>query len=90
MQCPPNCGKCCGLIPLPKETFEKHQNKLQTKIIKLNQLSLNKVLAVTDDLLCVFLNRKSKKCEIYLDRPRICQDYTINECSEWKDYPKKP
>ncbi len=82
MDCQPNCGKCCGLIPLPKETFEKNQHKTQTKIIKLNQLHLNKVLAVTDDLLCIFLNRENKKCEIYENRPKICQDYTLKECSE--------
>ena len=66
MNCQPNCGKCCGLIPLPKETFEKHQRKVQVKIIKLNELSLNKVLAVTNDLSCVFLNRRKKICMILL------------------------
>ena len=81
MKCPPNCGKCCGLIPLPKETFEKHQHKAQAKIIKLNTFT-NKIMAVTEDLLCIFLNRKSKTCEIYPDRPRICQNYGTNECLE--------
>tara|TARA_Y100000034_G_C6757435_1_gene337102 strand:- start:221 stop:493 length:273 start_codon:yes stop_codon:yes gene_type:complete len=90
MQCPPNCGKCCGLIPLPKETFDKNKDRIQTKIIKLNELHLNKVLAVTEDLQCVFLNRKNKKCVIYPDRPEICKNYGLPDCSEWKDYPKKP
>ena len=83
MDCLPNCGKCCGLIPLPKETFEKHQDKIQTKIIKLNQLHLNKVLAVTEDLHCIFLNRISKKCEIHVDKPKICQDYTLKDCQDY-------
>ena len=89
MKCLPNCGKCCGLIPLPEKIWEKNQDKVQAEVIKLNKLSTNKVLAVTNDLLCVFLNRKTKNCEIYSERPRICRNYSASECLEWKDYPKK-
>ena len=79
MKCPPKCGKCCGLIPLPKETYEKNKDNIQTKIIKLNHLHLNKVLAVTEDLQCIFLNRKNKKCEINAQRPSICRNYTCED-----------
>ena len=30
---------------------------------------------LTEDFLCVFLNRKTKKCVIHKHRPHICIDY---------------
>ena len=86
MKCHPNCGKCCGLIPLPKTTFQKHQDKIQVEIKKLNSLHTEKVLAVTEDLMCIFFNRNTKTCSIYQNRPKICQDYGPPECIKWKDH----
>jgi len=34
-----------------------------------------------DDGLCVALDRKTRLCTIYEDRPKVCADYTTNKCS---------
>jgi len=88
MPCLPNCGKCCSCIPIPKETFEKYKDKIQSKVIKLNDLHGENVFPITEDMFCVFLNRKSKMCEIYENRPALCWGYGPPECLKWKDYIK--
>ena len=77
-----NCGKCCGCILLPLEIFHKNKNKNQVEIIKKKEIG-EKVFVLTEDLSCIFLNRKTKKCEIYEQRPQICRDHSTKECSKW-------
>ena len=75
-KCKEGCGECCGIILIPK--------KLAIKTEHLAQVKPNEVIAVGDDLMiitedlkCVYLNRETKKCMIYDDRPNICRVYGL-------------
>jgi Fe-S-cluster containining protein len=73
-KCKKNCGECCGPIPISKELFEKHKDKIQREI---KQIVGDFYL--TEDLKCIFLNKETKKCEVYEDRPQICRNYGIGK-----------
>lgn len=69
-------GICCGIIPFPKELAMKTQNLAQ---VKPKQVIENKgeLYIITEDMKCVYLNRKTKVCMIYEERPEICRIYGL-------------
>ena len=72
----PKPGDCCGIFPMNKELVEKNKDKFQVKPYKIVMME-NSVGIITEDLLCVFLNRKIGKCTIYDQRPDICKLYGV-------------
>lgn len=86
MSCKPNCGDCCGCIPIELTVYENAESEglLQVTPTKVVKGQLDKkdptffVLALTEDLYCVFLNRTTKLCVIYFNRPYICRIYGSN------------
>ncbi len=74
----PKPGDCCGLFPMDKNLVEKNKDKFQVKPEKIIETE-NRVVVLTKDLLCVFLNRKIGKCEIYNQRPEVCKLYGISD-----------
>ena len=67
-------GSCCGPIPISKEIIEKHRDKFQ--VDKFKEFETEKGITIlTDDLGCIFLDRKTKLCVIYEDRPTVCKLY---------------
>ncbi len=70
----PDRGSCCGPIPFKEDFIEKHKDKIQIKISKKFQDKLG-IYLLTEDMGCVFLNRKTRKCMIYEERPEICKAY---------------
>lgn len=70
----PERGSCCGPFPFKKDLFERNKDKMQVTPIKI--IDGEKTISfITEDLLCVFLNRKTRLCSIYGDRPPICKIY---------------
>lgn len=79
----PRKGSCCGVFPISKEIIEKHRDKFQVLPTKELDMGNEKMAILTEDILCVFLDRKTKLCSIYEDRPEICRMFgTTTE----KDY----
>jgi Fe-S-cluster containining protein len=74
--CLVNCGKCCVVVPMNKEIFEKHAGDVQEQPYKVLELSMGIVIPMTKTMRCCFLT-KEKTCAIYPDRPIICQDFGI-------------
>ncbi len=74
--CREGCGECCGIVPIPKEIAGKTEHLAQIKPKKIFA-SGNDLYVITPDMKCVYLDRKTKKCAIYEDRPRICRLYGL-------------
>jgi len=70
-------GSCCGIFPMDKDFANKHKTNFQIvpeKVIEQKDL----ISFLTKDLACVFMNRETKLCSIYEDRPNICRDYGMS------------
>ena len=77
-KCKENCGECCGIVPIPKEIWEKNKHKKQREIEEIKEIR-EEVYVICEDLKCVFLRKENKKCEIYPDRPQVCRNYGIGK-----------
>ena len=65
---------CCGCIPIPLDLYYENEDKAQGEVVDF-VTSGDDVCVVTKDLLCVFLNRATRSCSIYEQRPQVCRDY---------------
>ena len=72
-KCPEGSG-CCGILPFAEEFTEKHKNDFQVEPTEIRE-----GVVVTEDMLCVFMNRKTRLCAIYEDRPEICRLFGTKE-----------
>lgn len=91
-QCKENCGECCGIIPIPKKLAKKTEHLAQVKPTKIIQGQDENIYVLTEDMKCVYLNRKTKDCMIYKDRPRICKIYGLTSacpCPYFKENGEK-
>jgi len=77
-QCLKMCGECCGVVPLKEEIILRNIEKIQVAPTKTLTIDGEKY-PMTEDLFCIFLNRETKQCMIYDDRPDVCRDYGIKE-----------
>ena len=68
----PNPGSCCGIFRMNKEWAKKHEKDFQIKPSKIVDQK-DFVAFLTDDMFCIFLNRETKLCSIYEDRPDVCR-----------------
>lgn len=75
-RCIKGCGECCGIIGIPKKLAKETEHLAQVKPKKVI-LSKGKLYIITEDMKCVYLNRKTKECIIYSKRPRICRLYGL-------------
>ena len=75
-------ARCCGIIPIPRVTWQKNQHNIQrpieaTHLVETTDLENEKVrciLPITPDALCPFL-KEDYSCAIYKDRPKVCQQF---------------
>lgn len=74
-ECLASCGECCGMIPLDKDVFAKYRDRCQVDPIKIHLGADNEIFPETKDGWCVFLDRLTKQCAIYDDRPEVCRLY---------------
>lgn len=79
-KCKERCGDCCRAIDLEESLINKHKNKFQTLPGKIVKTDFGIVIN-TEDGKCVFLNRMTRRCAIYEERPQVCLDYgNDNKC----------
>lgn len=76
-QCKEKCGICCGLVPIPKATFEANKDKLQRKIIGMEETE-TEVYPMTESIFCCFLT-EDKQCSIYESRPAFAGDTVLTQ-----------
>jgi len=67
------CGRCCSNIPHNKDFIEAHKKHIQVEYNEIHSEELIKPETV--DGYCIFLDRSSKRCHIYSERPEICRVY---------------
>ena len=70
---------CCGPVPIPTETYFKHEDKIQREVVYAEMLS-GAIMPHSKDKYCVFLS-KELKCSIYEDRPSVCKSFGVTESS---------
>lgn len=75
-KCRDKCGECCGIIPLDKEIIERNKDKIQGEVVEVIDGGTYQYY-LTKDLGCIFLDRETKKCNIYNDRPDVCKMYGV-------------
>jgi len=76
-KCKERCGDCCCIIAIDPALIEKHKDQFQVSV-KQSMKVADGIELHTDDNKCVFLNRRTRQCSIYEDRPKVCQDYGLN------------
>lgn len=72
----PKRGDCCGIIPIDRDIIENNKDKFQVTPVRIIETS-TQYAVLTDDLLCIFLNRKTMLCSIYNKRPKVCKMYGV-------------
>ena len=73
---------CCGITPIPKDIWEKNQDKVITMPDELLEMDGPDVDGLEKDFIipktssgkCTFLN-EDYSCNIYADRPPICRKF---------------
>lgn len=63
-------ANCCGNIPIPLELWRTYSKNISVeyKIEVFDQM----IYPMTEDEICVFLDKMKSQCLIYEDRPSIC------------------
>lgn len=78
-KCVEGCTKCCFLVPIEEDIWEKFKHL--AKVERIERISNGKeerILPVTKDGMCPFLEAGS--CLIYCDRPQLCKEFgTIDQ-----------
>jgi len=74
-RCKENCGECCGIVPIDKIIVKLCEHKAQVNATEIIAFGEDEIVPMTEDFFCIFLNRTTKKCEIYEFRPEVCRQY---------------
>jgi len=70
----PKCqAMCCGIVPIPKEIWERNQDKLVRECTNVIDATIA-MIPVTESHYCPFLN-EDLSCNIYEDRPEVCKKF---------------
>jgi len=64
---------CCGIIPIQKELVNRFRERLSD--VNEEVEAGEELFLMTDDFMCAFLDRESRRCRIYDDRPEVCRTY---------------
>lgn len=75
--CPEKQGCCCGPTNMHPDLIERHRSKIQGDIIEEVYINPQEVFVITEDFLCIFLDRMTRKCLVYTDpiKPEVCQKF---------------
>jgi len=77
--CLPNCGKCCGIVPLQRHVYEHVMDRAMVPYTEVPDLNIDTgekiVWAIGRDGRCAFLNRETMACNIYEYRPPVCVEF---------------
>lgn len=66
---------CCGIVPLPKKYIGKFVKKQQVNFYEVVSIDDKTAVFLTKDTYCIYLNRQTKQCTIYKDRPEVCRKF---------------
>jgi Fe-S-cluster containining protein len=77
IKCGKCAGDCCGPVPLPLELIKKHADKMQGEVLEKFEMH-GEMYIFTKDVSCIFLDRATRRCVIYEDRPNICRMYGVD------------
>jgi Fe-S-cluster containining protein len=64
------------VVPIRCDILEKNRHRQQVESEEALQIG-STLIPLTDDDMCVFLNRNTKRCEIYEERPETCRQYGL-------------
>lgn len=67
------CGECCGPVPFPENFLLLNAHKYQEQPTEIEEMLTGLFVPVTATMDCVFLNKITKRCEVYEDRPKVCR-----------------
>jgi hypothetical protein len=76
--CLKKCAICCGTFPFNKEWAQKHKEAFQVEPEETREFE-DQVIIITEDFKCIFLDRKTKQCSVYNDRPKLCRRYGTDD-----------
>ena len=68
---------CCGIMIFPKEFVEKFKDKIEQGHIEIIEKE-DLVTFLYNDTRCPFLDRITRLCNIYENRPDVCKRYGID------------
>lgn len=68
---------CCGPMPMERQFFMEHYGNIEPNIGYLlgSVPESTAVIPLTDDAMCIFLDRTKRSCRIYNDRPEVCKRF---------------
>lgn len=67
---------CCGCVPIDRAVVDANRHLIDVKYTEMILPSSGDLsYPLTDDLVCVFLDRTVIRCAIYDDRPGVCRKY---------------
>jgi len=72
-------SECCGIVPIPKKLAKKYEKMAQADAVKIMAWGENQIVILTNDKFCIFLDRNTRKCVIYSERPDVCKKYGLIE-----------
>lgn len=65
------CGKCCGPVLFPNGFIHWNKDKIQARFKAIH--TTNATIPLANDVMCIFLDRETKRCLVYDERPEICR-----------------
>lgn len=67
------CGKCCGPVPFTPDFLMANSHLYQELPVSLDYKFPGLVIPETESLDCVFLDKETKRCVVYKNRPEVCR-----------------
>jgi Fe-S-cluster containining protein len=65
-------AECCGPIPFARKFVDKHFDKITVTFEDITPGEKEFAFLITDDVMCVFLDRDTYHCKVYAERPDVC------------------
>jgi len=78
-KCKEGCGECCVCYGMPDKFVRSKLKKATVPVVMLQLEPNNNIKAITEDGMCFLLDRATKRCTSYKDRPYICHLYGKNK-----------
>ena len=67
------CGECCGPVPFTEKFLLENAHLYQEQPLYLDDCFEGLFVPITKSLSCVFLDKVTKRCLVYGNRPEVCR-----------------
>ncbi len=67
------CGACCGPVPFGRDFLMENAHLYQEQPVMLQHWPRCETAPITESLECVFLDKGTKRCLVYDNRPEVCR-----------------